>query len=258
MSPAAGGIHIISIRLNGEVLPGDDLVAKLRLALRQQKVSLQAGDILVVKHKIVSKAEGRMVRLSKVKPSYWAKVWARKSGADARLTEIALAESRRAVRKTMVGGRGILITETHHGFVCANSGVDLSNVDGGKQAVMLPRDPDGSAARLRLSIKKKFGVSVPVIITDSFGRAWREGLTEVAIGVAGMKSLADHRGKRDPHGYVLHASAEAVADELACAAGLVCGKLNQTPFCIVRGFGYARARGTARELIRARENDLFR
>jgi coenzyme F420-0:L-glutamate ligase / coenzyme F420-1:gamma-L-glutamate ligase len=257
MSPPAG-IHIISIPLNGEVLPGDDLVAKLRLALRHQRLSLQAGDILIVKHKIVSKAEGRMVRLSNVKPSYGAKVWARKSGADARLTEIALAESRRAVRKKLVGGRGILITETHHGFVCANSGVDLSNVDGGKQAVMLPRDPDGSAARLRSSIKKKFGVSVPVIITDSFGRAWREGLTEVALGVAGMKSLADHRGKRDPHGYVLHATAEAVADELACAAGLVCGKLNRTPFCIVRGFSYARARGTARELVRAREDDLFR
>ena len=257
MSPAAG-IHIIPIRLDGEVLAGDDLVEKLRLELRHQKLSLKAGDILVVKHKIVSKAEGRMVRLSEVKPSHWAKVWARESGADARVLEIALAESRCVVRKKMIGGRGILITETHHGFVCANSGVDLSNVDGGKKAVMLPRDPDGSAARLRSSIEKKFGVSVPVIITDSFGRAWREGLTEVAIGVAGMKSLADHRGKRDPHGYVLHASAEAVADSLACAAGLVCGKLNRTPFSIVRGFSYSRARGTVRELIRAGENDLFR
>ena len=257
MLPTAG-IHIIPIALDAEVLPGDDLVEKLRLALPHQKLSLQAGDILVVKHKIVSKAEERMVRLSDVKPSPWAKVWARQSGADARVAEIALAESRRVVRKKVIGGRGILITETHHGFVCANSGVDLSNVDGGKQAVMLPEDPDGSAARLRSSIKKKFGVSVAVIITDSFGRAWREGLTEVAIGVAGMRSLADHRGKRDPHGYVLHASAEAVADELACAAGLVCGKLNRSPFCIVRGFSYSRARGTVRELIRAPENDLFR
>ena len=256
--PPAVGIHIIPIRLDGEVRPGDDPVEKLRLALRHQKLSLKAGDILVVKHKIVSKAEGRMVRLSDVKPSHRAKVWARRSGTDARLAEIALAESRGVVRKKMIGGRGILITETHCGFVCANSGVDLSNVDGGRQAVMLPRDPDGSAARLRSSIKKNFGLSVPVIITDSFGRAWREGLTEVAIGVAGMKSLTDHRGKRDAHGYVLHASAEAVADELACAAGLVCGKLNRTPFSIVRGFSYARARGTVRELIRARESDLFR
>jgi coenzyme F420-0:L-glutamate ligase / coenzyme F420-1:gamma-L-glutamate ligase len=257
MSPPAG-IRILPIRLDGEVLAGDDLVEKLRLALRCQKLWLNAGDILVVKHKIVSKAEGRVVRLGDVKPSRSARAWARKSGADARVAEIALAESRRVVRKKMIGGRGILITETHHGFVCANSGVDLSNVDGGSQAVMLPRDPDGSAARLRSSIKKEFGVAVSVIITDSFGRAWREGLTEVAIGVAGMKSLADQRGKRDPHGYILHASAEAVADELACAAGLVCGKLKRTPFCIVRGFTYAHARGTVDELIRLRENDLFR
>jgi coenzyme F420-0:L-glutamate ligase / coenzyme F420-1:gamma-L-glutamate ligase len=257
MSPAAG-IHIIPIRLEGEMLPGDDLADKLRVALRHQKLSLTAGDVLVVKHKIVSKAEGRIARLGEVKPSPSAKAWTRQSGADARVAELALAESRHVVRKKVINGRGILITETRHGFVCANSGVDVSNVDGGKHAVMLPKDPDASATRLRSSIKKKFGVSVPVIITDSFGRAWREGLTEVAIGVAGMRPLADHRGKRDPHGYVLHASAEAVADELACAAGLVCGKLNRTPFCIVRGFSYSRARGTVRELLRARENDLFR
>jgi coenzyme F420-0:L-glutamate ligase/coenzyme F420-1:gamma-L-glutamate ligase len=252
------GICVIPIPFQGEILPGDDLAEKLRFALRHQKLSLKAGDILVIKHKIVSKAEGQIVRLSDVKPSRAARAWARTCGADDRLVELALAESRRVVRKKIIGNRGILITETHHGFVCANSGIDVSNVDGGKHAVLLPKDPDRSAARLRSSIKKKFGVSVPVIITDSFGRPWREGLTEVAIGVAGMKAVADHRGKRDPHGYVLHASAEAVADELACAAGLVCGKLNRTPFCIVRGFSYPRGRGTGRELIRARKNDLFR
>jgi coenzyme F420-0:L-glutamate ligase/coenzyme F420-1:gamma-L-glutamate ligase len=219
---------------------------------------LRDGDILVVKHKIVSKAEGRIVVLDHVRPSAAAKAWSKKSGGDARIIQLALSEAKRVVRKNVVGGRGVLITETRHGFVCANSGVDVSNVDGGRQAVLLPKDPDRSAQRLRNRIKKDLGVSIAVIISDSFGRPWREGLTEVAIGVAGLKPLVDHRGKRDPHGYLLHATAEAVADELACAAGLVCGKLNRSPFCVVRGFSVPKGSGTARSLIRARESDLFR
>jgi coenzyme F420-0:L-glutamate ligase/coenzyme F420-1:gamma-L-glutamate ligase len=162
------------------------------------------------------------------------------------------------VRKKVIGGHGVLITETRSGLVCANGGVDLSNVNGGTHALLLPKDADKSAVRLRSAVKRKTGVAVAVIIADSFGRPWREGLTESAIGVAGMKPLLDFRGKRDPHGYVLHASAEAVADELACAAGLICGKLNGVPVCIVRGFRYEPGRGSARELIRARQNDLFR
>jgi len=153
---------------------------------------------------------------------------------------------------------GVLITETRHGMVCANSGVDASNVDGGKSAVLLPKDPDRSAVLMRSQIKKLLGISVAVIISDSFGRPWREGLTEVAIGVAGMKPLLDYRGNRDPHGYRLRASYEAVADELACAAGLVCGKLNRTPVCVVRGFKYQRGPGSGRDLIRPKETDLFR
>lgn len=256
--PRASSVSIIPVPLTGEIVPGDDLVEKFRLALRHQTVSLRDDDIVVIKHKIVSKAEGQFVRLRDVKPSRQTRAWARESNGDARLVELVLSESRHVLRKKIVGARGIVITETRHGFVCANSGVDVSNVDGGEHAVLLPRDPDRSASRLRSSIKKKLGVSVAVIITDSFGRPWREGLTEVAIGIAGMKPLADHRGKRDPHGYMLHASAEAVGDELACAAGLVCGKLSRTPFCIVRGFKYQRSRGTARELIRPEKNDLFR
>ena len=256
--PNVPSISIIPVPLPRAVRPGDDLVEKLGGALQHQKLALRNGDILIIKHKIVSKAEGQIVLLSDMKPSRAARAWARNCGGDARLVEVAMSESRRIVRKKMVDNRGILITETRHGFICANSGVDVSNVNGGDHAVLLPGDPDRSASRLRSSIKKKFGIAVPVIITDSFGRAWREGLTEVAIGVAGMKPLVDHRGKRDPHGYVLHASAEAIADELACAAGLVCGKLNRTPFCIIRGFKYPRGRGSARELVRARKNDLFR
>jgi coenzyme F420-0:L-glutamate ligase/coenzyme F420-1:gamma-L-glutamate ligase len=251
-------VTLIPVELLEDVVRGDSLTDKLGSALRHQRMKLQTGDVLVVKHKIVSKAEGRIVRLRDVKPSQATKAWSRAGGADARVVQLALNESRSVLRKKIIGGRGVLITETTHGLICANSGVDVSNVDGGTHAVLLPKDPDQSAARLRTAIKKKFGVSAAVIISDSFGRPWREGLTDVAIGVAGIRPVLDHRGKRDPHGYVLHASAAAIADELACAAGLVCGKLNRTPFCIVRGVRYKAGRGSARELIRPLKNDLFR
>lgn len=251
---ASGEIRVIPVALADEVFPGDDLAEKLATALKHQKVKLQRGDIVVVKHKIVSKAEGEVVRLKSIKPSLAAMAWSRKTGTDARVIELALAESKRIVRKK----RGVLITETRHGFICANSGVDISNVDGGESAVLLPKNPDRSAAKLRTNLRRRFQSDIAVIISDSFGRPWREGLTEVAIGVAGMKSIVDYRGRRDAHGYPLHASYEAVADEVACAAGLVCGKLNQTPFCIVRGFVFQNARGSARELIRPAKNDLFR
>jgi coenzyme F420-0:L-glutamate ligase / coenzyme F420-1:gamma-L-glutamate ligase len=247
-------IRVIPVPLASEILPGDDLAEKLAGALKNQKLKLKRGDIVVVKHKIVSKAEGQLVKLNTVDPSPAATAWSRKTGTDARIIELALSESKRVVRKK----KGVLISETRHGFVCANSGVDVSNVDGGESAVLLPKDPDRSAAKLRTKLKRQFRFHIAVIISDSFGRAWREGLTEVAIGVAGMKSIVDYRGRRDVHGYPLHASYEAVADEVACAAGLVCGKLNQTPFCIVRGFAFQSGRGSARELIRPAKNDLFR
>ena len=152
----------------------------------------------------------------------------------------------------------MLITETRHGLVCANSGVDVSNVNGGRHALLLPEDPDRSAAQLHRELKKRLKLSIPIIITDSFGRPWREGLTETAIGVAGMKALHDYRQQRDPHGYKLKASIEAIADELACAAGLVCGKLARTPACIIRGFRYRPGPGSASDLIRPAATDLFR
>src|SRR6266567_3441728 len=252
--PPPQEIRVIPVFSTQEIHRGDDLIEKLRAELRHQKMSLRNGDVLVVKHKIISKTEEQMVELESVKPSRMARSWARQSGADARVVELALQESERIVRKK----HGVLITQTRQGLVCANSGVDASNVDGGHSAVLLPRDPDRSAARLRSQIRRQIGVTVAVIISDSFGRPWREGLTEVAIGVAGMKPLLDYRGKRDSHGYKLRASYEAVADELACAAGLVCGKLNRTPVCVVRGFKYEAGRGNARELIRPKENNLFR
>jgi len=247
-------LRVIPVRIPDEIQPGDSLVEKLLRALKHPELSLKPGDILILKHKIVSKAEGQLVELNGIKPSASSRAWARRYNLDPRVTELALAESRRIVRRK----RGVLITETRHGLICANSGVDVSNVDGGRRALLLPRDPDRSAAKLHRQLKKRLQLSIPVIMTDSFGRPWREGLTEVAIGVAGMQALHDFRGERDPHGYFLRVSIEAVADELACAAGLVCGKLARTPVCIVRGFEYRSGRGSARDLIRPAATDLFR
>ena len=247
-------LRIIPVPVQKEIRPGDCLPELLLSAMRHQKLKLIKGDILVVKHKIVSKAEGQLVDLDTVKPSASSRAWARRYHLDARVIETAIAQSKRIVRRN----RGVLITETQHGFVCANSGVDVSNVDGGRNALLLPKAPDRSAAQLHRELKKCLKISIPVIISDSFGRPWREGQTEVAIGVAGMAALHDYRGQRDAHGYKLKASLEAVADELACAAGLVCGKLEGTPVCIVRGFHFQPGRGVARDLIRSAANDLFR
>jgi coenzyme F420-0:L-glutamate ligase/coenzyme F420-1:gamma-L-glutamate ligase len=249
-----GEIRLIPITFAEEIVAGASIADKLAEALRRARQRLQPGDILVVKHKIVSKAEGRLVDLTTIKPSAESMAWAEQYKLDARVIELALRESRSVLRRK----NGVLITETHHGFLCANSGIDVSNVDGGKTALLLPEDPDRSAVNLRRVLKKKTGISVAVIITDSFGRPWREGLTEFAIGIAGMKPLRDDRGRRDPHGYELKASVEAVADELACAAGLVCGKLNRAPACIVRGFSYDPGPGAVRDLLRPAATDLFR
>ncbi len=247
-------ISIIPIPFPGEVRPGDSLARELLAALKVRKLSLQNHDILVIKHKIVSKSEGQLVDLATITPSRSSRAWARRYQLDARVIELSLAQSKRIVRRK----RGVLITQTRHGFVCANNGVDVSNVNGGTHALLLPHNPDRSAAQLRRAIKKALHISVGVIISDSFGRAWREGLTEVAIGVAGLRPLRDYRGHRDSHGYPLRASVDAVADELACAAGLVCGKLDRVPACIIRGFPYQGGPGSARELIRPAKHDLFR
>jgi len=251
---AASQLQIIPIPFADEIRPGDRLLEKLLTAVSHRKCKLRAGDILVIKHKIVSKAEGQLVKLDRIQPSPRSRAWARRYKLDARVSELAAAESKKILRRKS----GVMITETSHGYICANSGVDVSNVDGGQTALLLPKDPDRSAAKLHRALKKSLRLSIPVIITDSFGRPWREGLTEVAIGVAGMKPLVDYRGRRDSYGYSLHATVEAIADELACAAGLVCGKLARVPVCIIRGFRYQAGQGSARELIRPAVNDLFR
>jgi coenzyme F420-0:L-glutamate ligase / coenzyme F420-1:gamma-L-glutamate ligase len=247
-------LRIIPIPLAYEINPSDSIADKLLQALRQSTLAFKSGDILVVKHKIVSKAEGRIVDLATIKPSADSVAWAKKYKLDARVIELTQRESRAVIRRK----NGVLITETRHGFICANSGVDVSNVDGGHHALLLPADPDRSARKLHRELKRRTGLAIPVLITDTFGRPWREGLVDFCIGIAGMKALRDDRGRRDPHGYILHASLEAIADELACAAGLVCGKLNRTPGCIIRGFPYEPARGRVRDLLRPPATDLFR
>jgi len=247
-------LRIIPVPFPDEIRPGDSLLDKLLPAVSHPKLRLKHGDILVIKHKIVSKAEGQFVELDKIHPSPPSRAWARRYKLDARVTELALKQSKSVLRRR----RGVLITETHHGLICANSGVDVSNVDGGLHALLLPKDSDRSAARIHRGLKKHLRLSIPVIISDSFGRPWREGLTEVAIGVAGMNALHDYRGRKDAYGYPLRVSIEAIADELACAAGLLCGKLARVPVCIVRGFCFQPARGSSRDLIRPAAADLFR
>ena len=200
---------------------------------------MHEGDILVVKHKIVSKAEGPRVALDSVKPS-------RKRAAvrHAEITPMrAWSNWRMREAKRVVRDKHVLITETQHGFVCANSGVDVSNVDGGKTAVLLPERSRRVGARIHRELKKRTGLHIPVIIADSFGRAWREGLCDVAIGVAGMRAIHDYRGKRDAYGYTMHATEEAVADELACVAGWFAAKDSRVPACIIRGYAYRRGSG---------------
>jgi coenzyme F420-0:L-glutamate ligase/coenzyme F420-1:gamma-L-glutamate ligase len=245
------GLEVLGIEGFPEVRPGDDLDRMISTAIAGD---LRAGDVLVVTHKIVSKAEGRLVDLRTIEPSALAKGYASRHGKDPRQIEVVFRESRRIVRMD----RGIVISETHHGFVCANAGVDASNVPGDDTVCLLPIDPDASAAKLRDALARDPGVEAVVVISDSFGRAWRHGITNVAIGVAGMDPVADYRGLNDPHGFPMEASVLAVADELAAAAELVMGKTDGIPIAIVRGYSYSPASGSGRDLLMPPERDMFR
>jgi coenzyme F420-0:L-glutamate ligase / coenzyme F420-1:gamma-L-glutamate ligase len=236
-----------------EVREGDDL-AELITQAAGEKPGIEPGDVVVVTQKIVSKAEGRIVSLESVTPSAEAERLGVETEKDPRLVELILRESNRIVRQ-----RGpVLITETKHGFVCANAGIDASNVGPEGLVSLLPEDPDASAAAIRRGIQDRTASDVAVIVTDTFGRAWREGHTNIAIGVAGMLPFADYVGQTDPNGYELRVSTLAVADELAAAAELVQGKLDRVPVAIVRGYAYPRGEGAARQLVRDPANDLFR
>ncbi|ABU60010.1 coenzyme F420-0:L-glutamate ligase [Roseiflexus castenholzii] len=248
------GICILPIHGIGEVQPGDNLADMLVDALRRHDMAFESGDVLVVTQKVISKAEGRLVNLETVEPSHMARMAALQGRKDAAYYEVVLRESRRIVRMD----RGVLITETHHGFVCANAGVDESNVPGEHCVTLLPIDPDASAMRLRLALRDRCRVDVAVIISDTFGRPWREGQVNVAIGVAGLAPLVDYVGQQDSYGYTMHASVIAVADELASAAELVMGKVDRVPAAVVRGYSVTPSDNGARVLIRAPERDLFR
>ncbi|MDQ3812053.1 MAG: coenzyme F420-0:L-glutamate ligase [Chloroflexota bacterium] len=245
--------QLIGVHGIGEVQPGDDLAAVILAALQAQGESLRDGDMVVVTQKIVSKSEGCVVDLASVEPSELARTWAARWSKDARVVELVLRESQRIVRME----RGVIISETRHGLVCANAGVDCSNV-GGDRATLLPRDPDGSAARLRGALEQTSGVRLGVIISDTFGRAWREGQTNVAIGAAGVQVLRNFAGEVDPTGYQLRVTNLATADEVAGAAELVMGKLDGVPVAVVRGLEHFLGEGSAADLVRPASADLFR
>jgi coenzyme F420-0:L-glutamate ligase / coenzyme F420-1:gamma-L-glutamate ligase len=252
-----------------EINPGDNLCETILAALRQRSGTtdteaprrqvdssdawVRPGSILVVAQKVVSKAEGRLVDLETVRPSVQAQEWASRHDKDPRMVEAVLRETKRVVRMD----RGVLISETHHGFVCANAGVDASNAPKGT-VVLLPEDPDRSARELRSDLEEALKVELAVIISDTFGRPWRQGLTNVALGVAGLAPLVDYRGKVDFYGRPLRATVLAVADELAAAAELVMGKTLGIPVVVIEGFQYQPGSGSGRELIRSQEDDLFR
>lgn len=249
------GMHIMPLRGMPEVRSGDDLAALLLTAAGPPPVQcLRDGDVLVVTHKIVAKAEGCLVDLRQVEPSAFARAYAVQWGKDARQVEVVLRESTRIVRMD----RGVMICETHHGFVCANAGVDRSNAGAHDTVLTLPPDPDCSARTIRERVSGVSGVDIAVIVSDTFGQPWREGLVNVTIGCAGLRPLRDERGRVDAQGYMLGASVLAVADELAAVAELVMGKLDGVPAAIVRGYAYEGGEGSARELRRTPDKDLFR
>jgi coenzyme F420-0:L-glutamate ligase/coenzyme F420-1:gamma-L-glutamate ligase len=246
-------IRIIGLEGIPLVAAGDDLARAVIAAMQSANLEPAPLDVFVVAQKIVSKSEGRIVRLDSIEPSVLAVQWASDYGKDARVVEVVLSESKRIVRMD----RGVLISETHHGFVCANAGVDASNIEDGWVA-LLPKDPDASAEALRTALEKAFGRPLGVVISDSFGRPWREGLTNVALGVAGFNPILDLRGQSDMFGQPLRVTTVALADEVASAAELVMAKAGGVPVAIVRGLKFEPAHSSGKGLIRLPEMDLFR
>lgn len=252
--------HLEVIALEGipEIRTGDDLAEIVVDALRATPDALPArdDDVLVVTQKVVSKAEGAIADLTTIEPRPEAVAFGKRWDRDARQVELVLRHAKRVVRM----GNGVVITETAHGFVCANGGIDASNVgpDSGTIVTLLPDDPDASAARIRAAVREATGVDVPVIVSDSFGRPWRYGIVDVAIGVSGLQPLDDLRGTPDHDGRVMRSTVRAVADELATAAELTLGKRSGRPVAIVRGAAFERGEGSIREVLMPEAFDLFR
>ena len=247
-------IQIFGLRKLPLVKEGDNVADFIIKAAKEEDVKIQNGDVVVIAQKIVSKAEGGIIRLKSVTPSQTAEEIAKTSGKDPRHVEVILQQSSKIIRRK----EAHLIVETKHGFVCANAGVDRSNVEDPDSLTILPADADKSARSIRERIRELTGAEVGVIISDTFGRAWRIGQVNVAIGVDGLQPVTDYRGQKDMFGYVLNVTQMAVADELASAAELVMRKSDGVPVAIVRGFEYTPGAGSARGLIRPEEEDLFR
>jgi coenzyme F420-0:L-glutamate ligase/coenzyme F420-1:gamma-L-glutamate ligase len=254
----ADRVEAIAITGLGEIVPGDDLPTLIADALAAASgiETLRDDDVLVVTQKIVSKAEGAIVDLTTVEPSPVASEFARRYDRDARQVEVVLREAKRVVRMA----NGVIITETHHGFVCANGGIDASNVGpaSGSIVTLLPRDPDASADRIRAAIRARLDHDLPVIVSDSFGRPWRFGIVDVAIGVSGLMPLDDLRGEPDADGRIMRSTVRAVADELASAAELVLGKTARRPLALVRGATFRRGEGRVADALIPAGMDLFR
>ena len=252
---SVGDVRVMGVGGMPEVRAGDDLPALIVDALASSGVALEEGDALVVTQKVVSKAEGRIVDLATVTPSPFALEYAQRFEKDARQVEVVLRETKRVVRME----HGVMICETHHGFVCANAGVDASNVERTGTVCLLPVDPDASARGIRDALRKATGRTVAVIVSDTFGRPWREGHVNFAIGIAGIAPVVNYAGQVDPAGYELRVTQMAVVDELAAAAELVHGKLDRVPVAVVRGVRYEPSEtATSADLIRAAERDMFR
>lgn len=247
-------ISIIPIPGVPQIHPGDDLTALLLKAIDEADIGVKDGDVLVICQKVVSKAEGAVIDLKTIEPSPFAQQTAALWEKDPRMVEVVLRESSRIVRMK----NGVVITETKHGWVCANSGVDASNSYGDDIVIVLPKDPDASARRMRDTIKAQRDATVAIIITDTFGRPWRDGLVEFTLGVAGIDPLLDLRGQSDLQGRELHHTVVAVADELAAAAGLLMEKDAAMPAVLIRGYQYAPVESDSKKLIRPAEADLFR
>jgi coenzyme F420-0:L-glutamate ligase/coenzyme F420-1:gamma-L-glutamate ligase len=247
-------LELIGLDGVGEVQPGDDLSAVIADAAVTSGVQLTDDDVVVVTQKIVSKAEGRLVKLSTVEPSDLARDWAERWDKDPRQVEVVLRESAAIVR---MGPGGLIISRTRHGLVCANAGVDVSNVGGGDVAALLPEDPDSSARGIRDGLRSRSGATPAIVISDSFGRPWRNGIVNVAIGSAGIESLLDLRGEPDAAGRPMRATIIAVADELASAADLAGGKVDQRPVVIIRGYAWRPSDAGASVLVMEPERDLF-
>lgn len=244
-------LQIIPVRISKNVSPRDDLV-ELLLETRNGR-ALREGDILVFTQKIISKQEGQKIDLSKIKPTLLATGIASAFAKDSRIVQLILDETKRIIRMK----NGIIISETHHGLVCANAGIDESNMESGF-ATLLPKNPDASAQKLRRRIKNKTRKNVAVIISDTFGRPFREGQTDTAIGVSGISSIIDYAGKRDNFNRILRVTAIAIADEICAATELVRGKTLHTPIAIVRNYRFDKKNGTSKDLMRAKSLDLFR